>query len=231
MQPYTKSLLLQTAAGATGAGTIMDVAGMTTVAIGLTISASATVTFEARIGGGTMTAIAATNQASGAVATTATVTGNYIINIAGMTHFQARVSTFGSGTIDAFAFALADSGGSMSGSVLTGASAAAAGASIVSSSAAETGHVLKASAGTLISLVGYNGRTSAQFVQVHNTTTVPADAAVPIYSFTVPASSNFSLDIPVTGAPFTTGIAVCNSSTQATKTVGSADCWFTAVVK
>jgi hypothetical protein len=109
--------------------------------------------------------------------------------------------------------------------------AALAGSTRVGSVAAEASHVLKNSAGTLISLVGYNGKASAQFIQVHDATAVPADAAVPAYSFTVPASSNFSLDIPITGAPFTTGISVCNSSTQATKTVGSTDCWFTAVVK
>jgi hypothetical protein len=112
-----------------------------------------------------------------------------------------------------------------------GLSAAASGATLVSSTAAEASHILKASAGTLISLTGYNGKVSAQFIQIHNSATVPADTAVPIYSFTVPASSNFSLDIPITGAPFTTGISVCNSSTQATKTVGTTDCWFTAVVK
>lgn len=108
---------------------------------------------------------------------------------------------------------------------------AVSGASIVASTAAAASLVIKASAGTLMSLVGYNGKASAQFIQVHNTTTVVADTAVPIYSFTVPAVSNFSLDVPVSGSPFTTGIMVCNSSTQATKTIGSADCWFTAVIK
>ena len=111
------------------------------------------------------------------------------------------------------------------------ATGAVSGASIVASNAAAASLVIKASAGTLMSLVGYNGNASAQFIQVHNTTTVVADTAVPIYSFTVPATSNFSLDVPVSGSPFTTGIMACNSSTQATKTIGSSDCWFTAVIK
>jgi hypothetical protein len=108
---------------------------------------------------------------------------------------------------------------------------AVSGASLVSSTANEASRVIKASAGTLISLVGYNARASAQFIQLFNSATVPADTAVPIYTFMVPASANFSLDVPVSGIPFTTGIAVSNSSTQATKTIGSADCWFTAVIK
>jgi len=108
---------------------------------------------------------------------------------------------------------------------------AAFGSSIVSSSAAEASKVIKASAGTLLSLIGYNGKASQQFIQIFNSTTVPADATVPIYSFVVSGQSNFSLDVTVSGSPFTTGIAVSNSSTQAAKTIGSADCFFTAVIK
>ncbi len=105
-----------------------------------------------------------------------------------------------------------------------------ASASLVSSTAYEASHVLKNGAGTLMSLVGYNSKGSAQFIQLYNSTTVPSDTAVPVYTFTVPATSNFSLDVPGTGIPFTTGIAVANSSTGPTKTVGSSDCYFSAVV-
>ena len=108
---------------------------------------------------------------------------------------------------------------------------AAGGASTVATTAYATNLVVKASAGTLLSLVGYSSKTAAQWIQIHNTTSLPADTAAPVYTFLIAAQSNFSLDVPILGIPFTTGITVCNSSTGPTKTIGSADCWFTAVVK
>lgn len=100
-----------------------------------------------------------------------------------------------------------------------------------SSSAYEASAAVKASAGSLFLLTGYNSKASAQWIQVHDAAAVPADAAVPKYTFTVPAQSNFSFDFGPYGRRFATGIAVCNSSTGPTKTVGSADVFWSAEYK
>lgn len=86
--------------------------------------------------------------------------------------------------------------------------------------------VVKGSAGTLMSVVGYNAGP-AQFLQVHNAASLPANTAVPLCVIAVPAQSNFSMEWKL-GLPCSTGIVISNSSTAPTKTIGSADCNITA---
>jgi hypothetical protein len=89
----------------------------------------------------------------------------------------------------------------------------------------EASRVIKTGVGILYGLTVTNTKASAQFFQVFDAATVPADGAVPLLSKSVPAGDAVGIDW-VPGRTFRVGIVVCNSSTSATKTVGSADCLF-----
>lgn len=83
--------------------------------------------------------------------------------------------------------------------------------------------IIKTGPGKLFGFTITNTKTSAQFVQLFDAATLPADGAVPIFSKSVPASDGVGFDwIPA--RTFEVGIIICNSSTSATKTIGSADC-------
>ncbi len=68
---------------------------------------------------------------------------------------------------------------------------------------------------------------AAQFVLGFDGRTLPADGAVPIFSFPV-AADNVCLALWVPGRTFFAGIVLANSSTNDTLTIGSADCLFDA---
>lgn len=102
---------------------------------------------------------------------------------------------------------------------------------VAASSALAASLVLKSSAGKLLMLIVHSTKGSSQFIQIHNAAALPGNGAVPIFSVTVAAGATFVFPVPIlTGVDFSTGITVANSSTAATLTVGSADCWFTGVV-
>lgn len=94
------------------------------------------------------------------------------------------------------------------------------------SAALEASRIAKATPGTLFGVSGFNNKSTAQYIQLHDSATLPADTAVPKVVQLVPALSPFSFDYGIYGRAFAAGIVACNSSTLATKTIGAADCWF-----
>lgn len=91
--------------------------------------------------------------------------------------------------------------------------------------------VIKASAGTLLGVMGFNSNASGQFIQIFNSATIPIDTTVPILTVFVPGTSNFSIDFSPLGKLFSIGISWSNSSTGPTKTIGASDCWINAQYK
>lgn len=119
---------------------------------------------------------------------------------------------------------------------VTGSTSVAAITPIVSS-AAESGHILKASAGSLYSINTTALSATAGFVMVFNSATVPADGAVaPVLCFPIAATGAAGfLSINYNPGPpgaFGTGISVAISSTGCTtKTAIASGAWFTGAVQ
>lgn len=86
--------------------------------------------------------------------------------------------------------------------------------------------VIKASAGRLYGFQGYV--TATGFIQLFNSSTVPADAAVPVEVIPVEADQPFSFDAGRRGIQFSSGISACFSTTGPTKTIGSSVMWLSA---
>lgn len=94
-----------------------------------------------------------------------------------------------------------------------------------------TNLVIKASAGTLYKLTGYNNNAAVRYLQVANLAALGADGTVPAWVYAVPATSSFNIDFGVFGRRFSTGIVACFSTTLATKTIAAADMWLNASYK
>lgn len=122
--------------------------------------------------------------------------------------------------------------GSTNGVDLVPSSATAVGITAVSSSAVESNHVLKGSAGNLYGVVATN-TTTAGYLMVFNATSAPADGAVtPIYCVGLGIGQSVSLtgpaNIPVV---FSTGITAVFSTTGCFTKTASATAMFTGLVK
>ena len=81
---------------------------------------------------------------------------------------------------------------------------------------------------TLYGLTVNNTNAAAQYVQLHDSATTPADGAVPVMCIKAPAADDQIIDLGIYSMAFVNGLYVCNSSTAATKTIGAADCQFFA---
>lgn len=113
----------------------------------------------------------------------------------------------------------------------TPSSASGAGVAVVSSTAAEACHVLKASAGNLYGVSGYIG--AAGFLMVFDATSAPSDGAVTPKAWAyAPQAGSWSIDYGAVPAAFSTGVTVCASSTgPLTKTAYSTNTVFSGRVK
>jgi len=72
----------------------------------------------------------------------------------------------------------------------------------------------------------YSTNASAQKILCFDANSVPADTAVPLFAWAVSANSGVGFAFPPQGRQFQTGLVLCNSSTDATKTIGAADTFF-----
>lgn len=92
---------------------------------------------------------------------------------------------------------------------------------------------IKASAGNVFAVHMFNTTGNIRYLQLHNTATTPGGAAVPIFSFLVPANGATLIDSSFFGANgmnFATGIAFACSTTQGTYTAATATDHYTDVL-
>lgn len=99
-----REVSMHRAAGATADGTPISVDYFTLATIEVTITGTATITWEHTITGINWNTGACVNaNAPGTLVTTATASGLYYCNIASLTQFRGRISTFSTGTVTSMA--------------------------------------------------------------------------------------------------------------------------------
>jgi hypothetical protein len=72
----------------------------------------------------------------------------------------------------------------------------------------------------------YNSNAATQYVLMFDANALPADGAVPIIAQNAATKTLVGNSWTPQGREFLEGFVLCNSSTDTTKTVGAADCFF-----
>jgi hypothetical protein len=72
----------------------------------------------------------------------------------------------------------------------------------------------------------YNSNAAAQYVLMFDASALPADTAVPILATNAATKTLVGVSWTPQGREFLEGLVLCNSSTDTTKTIGAADCFF-----
>lgn len=87
--------------------------------------------------------------------------------------------------------------------------------------------LVKSGPGILYGFTFTNTLASAQYVLLFDAAKLPADGAVPILAKSCPTNDAIAFSwLP--GRTFLTGIILCNSTTNTSKTIGAANCFFDA---
>ena len=93
------------------------------------------------------------------------------------------------------------------------------------SATAEASSVIKAGPGSLYGFIVHNANGGTRWFQIYDSTTVPADGAVPKVSVAIPAGTTVVVNMPFERRWFATGMSWALSSTVATKTIAAADAY------
>ena len=93
------------------------------------------------------------------------------------------------------------------------------------STALQSSMIVKTGPGILYGLTVTSTKAASQYLLVFDAASLPADGAIPILAKSVPANDAVGFSwLP--GRTFLVGIVVCNSTTNTSKTLGLADCFF-----
>jgi hypothetical protein len=158
---------------------------------------------------GTVTANAGTNLNTSALALDATLTGNNArMRITDGTNLAAvkAASTAPAAADPALVVALSPNMGPVSNSILP------------SAAATINATVVKASAGRLYKIKGYNAAAAVRYIKFWNKATTPApasDTALIVFSFALKASDQFDIDLTPVGYAFSSGLSYTLSTGSA----------------